>query len=222
LWPKGEALGQRIQVDSASGQDARNDGAPHIPAQLFTVIGVVKDVHSGLKMFDLSYSGIYLPSSAEQSKMALIVRVRGNPDAARRTLLDALTKADPALGEITTMRMVAGLGAAVLKVVFWLAVILSSLALALTVSGLFSVLTYLVEQRRPESAYAWPSARPRVTSCRSWCRKRCGRSPRASCLESVSRRSSRLFCCPRRSRTRSGPWCGLSIHWPTPPASLLS
>jgi putative ABC transport system permease protein len=35
-------------------------------------------------------------------------------------------------------------------VVFWMAVILGSLALALTVSGLFSVLSYLVEQRRKE------------------------------------------------------------------------
>ena len=148
MWPKSEPLGQRLRVDSVP--DARNDGAPHTPAQLFTVIGVVRDVHSGLKMFDLSYSGIYLPSTADQSKMALVVRVHGDPDAARRTLLDALTRVDPALGEITTMRMVARLGAAVLKVVFWLAVILSSLALALTVSGLFSVLTYLVEQRRPE------------------------------------------------------------------------
>ena len=48
------------------------------------------------------------------------------------------------------MRMMAGVQTAVLEVVFWLAVILGSLALALTVSGLFSVLSYLVEQRRTE------------------------------------------------------------------------
>jgi putative ABC transport system permease protein len=59
-------------------------------------------------------------------------------------------KVDPALGEIASMRMMAGLEAAILEVVFWMAVILSALALALTVSGLFSVLSYLVEQRRAE------------------------------------------------------------------------
>ena len=37
-----------------------------------------------------------------------------------------------------------------LEVIFWIAVMLSSLAMALTVSGLFSVLSYLVEQRRKE------------------------------------------------------------------------
>ena len=76
--------------------------------------------------------------------------MHGDPDTARRTLLDALTKVDPALGEITTMRMMARLEGAVLEVIFWMAVILSSLAMALTVSGLFSVLSYLVEQRRRE------------------------------------------------------------------------
>jgi ABC-type antimicrobial peptide transport system permease subunit len=46
--------------------------------------------------------------------------------------------------------MLAGLEGAILEVFFWIAVILSGLALALTISGLFSVLSYLVEQRRRE------------------------------------------------------------------------
>ena len=78
------------------------------------------------------------------------MRVHGDPDVSRRALLDALVTIDPALGEIASMRMMAGLEAAILEVIFWLAVILSTLALALTVSGLFSVLSYLVEQRRTE------------------------------------------------------------------------
>ena len=114
------------------------------------MIGVVRDVRSALKIFDFAYSGIYLPTTPEQAKTSLVLRVHGDPDTARRTLLDALTKVDPAVGGITTMRMMAGLEPAILGVVFWMAVILSSLALALTVSGLFSVLSYLVEQRRTE------------------------------------------------------------------------
>ena len=94
--------------------------------------------------------GIYSPTTPEEAKTSLVLRVHGDPGAARRTLLDELTKVDPALGEITTMKMMAGLDKAVLGVAFWMAVILGSLALALTVSGLFSVLSYLVEQRRAE------------------------------------------------------------------------
>ena len=107
-------------------------------------------MRSTLKIFDFGYSGIYLPTTAEQANTSFIVRVHGDPVTTRRTLLDALMKVDPALGEIMSMKMMAGLEAAMLEVFFWMAVILGSLALALTVSGLFSVLSYLVEQRRTE------------------------------------------------------------------------
>jgi ABC-type antimicrobial peptide transport system permease subunit len=150
FWPSGNAVGQMIRLSGPSGVATKADDAPQIPAQLFTVIGVVRDVRSALQAFDFSYSGIYLPTAPEQSKASLILRVRGDSDTARRTLLDALTKVDPALGDIATMKMMAQLDAAVLKVAFWMAVILGSLALFLTVSGLFSVLSYIVEQRRKE------------------------------------------------------------------------
>jgi predicted permease len=146
VWPNHDPLGQMIRLDATTEEN----GDPPVPRQLFAVIGVVRDVHSALTMPSFAYSGIYLPIGAEQPKTSLVLRVHGNPDTARRTLLDALTKVDPALGEITTMRMMARLEGAVLEVIFWIAVMLSSLAMALTVSGLFSVLSYLVEQRRKE------------------------------------------------------------------------
>ncbi len=150
FWPNGDALGQTIRLADTSGQATTDGKTPQIPAQLYTVVGIVRDVRSALKLFDFAYSGIYLPTTAEQARTSFILRVHGDPDTARRTLLDALTKIDPALGEITSMRMMAGLESAILEVVFWIAVALGSLALALTISGLFSVLSYLVEQRRKE------------------------------------------------------------------------
>jgi predicted permease len=149
FWPNGDALGQMLRLGGASGGAADDEGAPQVPARLFIVIGVVRDVHSALRLFDFGYSGIYLPTTPEQARTSLVLRVHGDPDTTRRTLLDALAKVDPALA-ITTMKMMAGLDAAILGVVFWMAVILGSLALALTVSGLFGVLSYLVEQRRTE------------------------------------------------------------------------
>jgi predicted permease len=150
FWPKDDALGQTIRIGGPSDRPARPDDGPRLSGQLFTVIGVVRNVRSALKMFDFTYSGIYLPATPEHAKAALVLRVHGDPETARRTLLDALTKADPALGEITTMRTMARLESTVLEVAFWMAVILGGLALVLTVSGLFSVLSYLVEQRRTE------------------------------------------------------------------------
>ena len=46
--------------------------------------------------------------------------------------------------------MMAGMGAYILQIVFVVTLVLGGLALALTVSGLFSVLSYLVEQRAKE------------------------------------------------------------------------
>ncbi len=150
LWPNSDALGETIRLSDASTTANTDPTAPRIPSQLYTVIGVVRDVRSALKLFDFAYSGIYLPTSAEQANTSFVLRVHGDPDATRRALLDGLMKIDPALGEIATMRMMAGLETAILEVLFWMAVILGSLALVLTVSGLFSVLSYLVEQRRKE------------------------------------------------------------------------
>src|SRR5262249_48339955 len=108
FWPNGEALGQLIRLGGASDRAATEPGAPQVPSQLFTVIGVVRDVRSALKIFDFAYSGIYLPTTPEQAKTSFVLRVHGTPETARRTLLDALTNVDPALGGITTMRMMAG------------------------------------------------------------------------------------------------------------------
>jgi ABC-type lipoprotein release transport system permease subunit len=54
------------------------------------------------------------------------------------------------MGMIVTMRTVARLEGFFLNIAFWIALILGSLALLLTASGLFSVLSYLVEQRTKE------------------------------------------------------------------------
>lgn len=54
------------------------------------------------------------------------------------------------MGHIVTMRTVARLETFLLRAAFWVALVLGALALLLTGSGLFSVLSYLVEQRTKE------------------------------------------------------------------------
>ena len=99
----------------------------------------------------LSFSGVYLPVSLQDPGTSLLLRVRGDPEQARLALLDRLTQVDPALDhEVQTLRTVAGMGAYILQIAFWVTLLLGGLALALTVSGLFSVLSYLVEQRAKE------------------------------------------------------------------------
>ncbi|MDQ3346918.1 MAG: FtsX-like permease family protein [Acidobacteriota bacterium] len=94
---------------------------------------------------------MYLPIDPQRPGTALMLRVRGDPEPARLALLDRLLRVDPALDhEVATLRTRAGMGAYILQIVFWVTVVLGGLALALTVSGLFSILSYLVEQRAKE------------------------------------------------------------------------
>jgi ABC-type antimicrobial peptide transport system permease subunit len=83
---------------------------------------------------------------------ALIARVRGDADVVRQSLLNRFTTIDPALSqtEAFVLGWVTRIQTYFLRMGFWIAVGLGGLALALTVSGLFSVLSYLVEQRTRE------------------------------------------------------------------------
>ena len=112
--------------------------------------GVVRDV-AGLRIAPFEKAVVYVPTSPAMPRTSLIARVHGDPELARQTLLNRLTAIDPNMGrQITTLRTLARMETYFLQVGFWLTVVLGGLALALTLSGLFSVLSYLVEQRTKE------------------------------------------------------------------------
>jgi ABC-type antimicrobial peptide transport system permease subunit len=92
---------------------------------------------------------VYLPTSPDVAGTSLTLRVRGNPEQARVALAARLPGLDPGFG-VMTLRTVVGMQAYALSLAFWAAVVLGGLALALTVSGLFSVLSYVVAQQAKE------------------------------------------------------------------------
>jgi hypothetical protein len=148
LWPNGDAVGQVVRIQTHP-ETPQQPGASQPPSRTYTVVGVARDV--GRPGLQFSFSGVYMPTDPLSPGTALMLRVRGDPGQARLALLDRLTRDDPAVDyEIQTMRTVAGMGAYILGIAFCVAVVLGGLALALTVSGLFSVLSYLVEQRAKE------------------------------------------------------------------------
>jgi len=120
-----------------------------LTARTVTVIGVSKDV-AGFRVTDVREAGVFLPTTVDAPKTFVVARIQGDPDLARQALLERLTRIDPNMGKIMTLRTVARLETLFLKLAFWVSVILGGLALLLTVSGLFSVLSYLVEQRSRE------------------------------------------------------------------------
>lgn len=151
LWPDGNALGQIVRIQADRPPDGQQPSASAQASRTYTVVGVARDVQGSALFQFFAFSGVYLPIDPERPGTSLVLRVRGDPEHARLALLERLLRVDPALDhEVVTLRTRAGMGAYVLQMVFWVTVALGGLALALTVSGLFSVLSYLVEQRRKE------------------------------------------------------------------------
>ena len=95
-------------------------------------------------------ANLYLPITAAYAGSVVTARVHDDPARARVTLLEHLTAIDPGLEEIITMRTMAQMPTYFMQIAFWLTLVLGALALVLTLSGLFSVLSYLVEQRTEE------------------------------------------------------------------------
>jgi predicted permease len=159
LWPEGRAVGETFRLEPDSGVQ-RPDGFltvdPDAPvddalaqARMVTVVGVARDV-PGFRITDVKEAGVFLPTGLEVAKTSIVARVQGEPNLARQALTDRLTRVDPNMGMIITLRTVARLETFFLEMAFAVSVILGGLALLLTVSGLFSVLSYLVEQRTRE------------------------------------------------------------------------
>jgi predicted permease len=145
LWPTGNGVGQVVRLEASAGDSSRLSAdartATAEPARTLTVIGIVRDPG---RAPEWSLRGVYLPTEPESPGTWLFVRVRGNLDQVRLALLERLTGLDPVFGVMTLGN---GMQTALLQIGFGLTVVLGGLALALTVSGLFSVLSYLVEQQ---------------------------------------------------------------------------
>jgi predicted permease len=146
LWPNRSAVGQVVRLQTRPSGSREAPAAPRV----FTVVGVVRDRNGPLAPDLFPSWVVYVPTGAEYAGTSLTLRVLGAPEQARQALLERLTSVDPGLGEISTMRTIAGTQAYILQIASWVAVILGWLALVLTVSGLFSVLSYVVERRAKE------------------------------------------------------------------------
>jgi hypothetical protein len=158
LWPGSDALGQvlRVQPDPTIGRPASAPTAqpsdnPLLSARTAVVIGVTRDI-AGLSIGGVTVggAGVYMPIGFDAAGTALTLNVRGDADVARREIVDRLAAIDPNMSEISSLQTVARAASYLFGLSFWLTFTLASLALLLTLSGLFSVLSYLVEQRTRE------------------------------------------------------------------------
>ena len=151
LWPGIDAVGQVLRLESDPKSDPRESNDPPPLSRSLTVVGIARDV-AGFRLggFRMAGAGLYVPITVDAANTSLTLRVRGDSERARHALVDRLAAIDPNMAEVSTLGTLARMEAYLLGIPFWLTLVLGVLALLLTLSGLFSVLSYIVEQRRRE------------------------------------------------------------------------
>jgi predicted permease len=147
LWPKGDAVGRQLRIQ----RDAQTKGretSPQYPA--VRVVGVARNIISCSIPYGPDPAVIYFPATS-RGHNSLIVRVRGDVETVRRTLVADLEAMSPgAIEDIHPMDQSFALSVYPFRVASWVGLTLAGLALLLTLSGIYGVLSYLITQRTQE------------------------------------------------------------------------
>jgi len=149
FWPGVDPIGRTIRIEQA-GADSGNT----LPGySTVVIVGVAKDVVSGFVYDGIDRAHLYLPTSpAGTHAAALLVRGR-EPSTFRRDVLPGLLErvhADPFAFEALPLPEVLALQMFPLRIASWIGALLGAIAMALSVSGLYGVLTYMLSQRTRE------------------------------------------------------------------------
>jgi predicted permease len=146
LWPDSDAPGQSLRLlpdprSSLSGRTPLRD-------LVVRVVGVARDMNTGLVEDYTSRTLIYFPTHPRAAGTVLIMRVNGDPETARQSIDRALAAAAPgAVDRIHRMQELVAGRVYPFRVTYWVSAALGILALLLTVSGIYGVISYLVAQR---------------------------------------------------------------------------
>jgi predicted permease len=160
LWPDTDPLGKTVRVWMAP--EERPDVITHDRLVSTTqideqgddmlVVGVAKDVVSGL-VYDGRRPHIYLPTSpGARHASALIVRGHSIADIREDVLESTLRTVDanPLAFSIIALDEALALQTYPMMIASWIGLLLSGIALALSISGLYGVVTYGLSQRVKE------------------------------------------------------------------------
>src|SRR5262249_43378942 len=149
FWPGEDPLGKLIAIPSKRQVDGRSDRLP--PYLSARVIGVAGDVISGFGAVGVDASCLYFPTFAGAARETLLVSAVGGKGAGRRDIQAALDQIGPELADqINPLDEIHEAVIYPFRIAFWIAGFLGALAILLTVSGIYGVLSYLVSQRTKE------------------------------------------------------------------------
>jgi hypothetical protein len=149
FWPGQDPIGKTIRIEPPAGRPV--DALPEYPE--VTVVGTVRDIVTGMMVVGRDAGHIYLPiDPADVHATAVLVRGRTERDLGAEALQEIFRQAAPdpqmfealPLGDMRDLQMYPLLAAS------WVGSLLGAVALLLSVSGLYGVLTYALSQRRKE------------------------------------------------------------------------
>jgi predicted permease len=147
LWPNRDALGESLRL--TPDPDPPRGGRPQ-RYQTVRVVGIARDTAVG-GIANPDRSCLYFPTSLEAPGNVLLARVQGDPEAARQKLNSALEDVDPGAVEyINKMQDVVAGGIFPFRAAYWVSAAVGGVALLLTLSGIYGVLSYVVAQRTKE------------------------------------------------------------------------
>ena len=150
-WPEGDPLGKTLFIDVAETPPRTTAGVPLFRRAV--VVGIVSDVATG-DAHNPTFESVYFPAS-EAAVQSLYLLVRGTR-APQDTLRAVETIVDSEYSNLSlrvmTLDRVESLRNVPLRTIALISSILGMLALLLTISGFFGVVSYLTSQRTREIA----------------------------------------------------------------------
>jgi predicted permease len=146
LFPNENAIGKSIRLTKDPG---RRQGT--LRYQEVRVIGVARDINTELSDSETNRSYIFFPTTPAAPGNSLVIRVKGDSQAARQRIDAVLAAEVPgSVDEIHTMRMFVLGRQYPFKVAYWVSASVGMLALLLAIAGIYGVISYVVMQRRKE------------------------------------------------------------------------
>jgi predicted permease len=158
LWPGMSPLGRTVRLAVApADQSQGNFRTPSVPDRSptldVTIVGVARDAVNGLLIEGTDPSHVYLPTSVHGTRAtALLVASRAGTALSEDAIRDRLRplNADPLALEVYPLSELREQQMFPLATASWIGSLLAGLALVLSVSGLYGVLTFLIGQRTRE------------------------------------------------------------------------